>query len=149
MNRTSLMLLVLAAGFAQPLQGILNGQLAQRGATVVWAAAISAGVSATTLSIAALLVFQIPVPSPRLIAAMPFLAIAGGLIGAFLLVSLTMAAPKLGATVTYLFFIAAITVSSVLLDLFGLFGLSQQDLSIPKMIGIAMIVGGVVVVRTL
>ncbi len=149
MNRISLMLLVLAAGFAQPVQGILNGQLAQRGATAVWAAAISAGVSAATLSLAALLVFQIPVPSPRLIAAMPVLAVAGGLIGAFLLIALTMAAPRLGATVTYLLFIAAIAVSSVMLDQFGAFGLPQQDVTFPRMIGIAMIVGGVAIVRTL
>lgn len=141
------MLLVLAAGFAQPIQAMINSHVAERGATVFWAAAISAVVTAVTLAVVAGLILRIAPPSPGLLATVPFFALAGGMIGALVLSAITTVTPKLGATVTYLCFVAGITLSSLLLDQFGVLGLPQQSLTLPRAAGIALIVGGIAVIR--
>jgi transporter family-2 protein len=78
---------------------------------------------------------------------MPIVAITGGAIGALVLGSITAVTPRLGATVTYLCFVAGITVSSVLLDQFGILDLPQQSLTLWRAVGIALILSGVAVVR--
>jgi len=141
------MVFILAAGCAQPLQAVLNSQLARLAGASVWAACISAAVSSATLAIVAMTVFHIMPPSPRQVMGAPFLVIAGGLIGALVLGAMTTVTPRLGAVVTFLCFIAGITVCSVLLDQFGVLGLPQQSLSLPRAVGIVFVVMGVAIVR--
>ena len=60
------MLMALMAGAAMPVQASINAEFAARGATTLWAAAISAVVTAITFSIIATVFLRIPTPlSPR------------------------------------------------------------------------------------
>jgi len=69
--RTLFMLLAVVAGAALPVQASINAEFAQRGATVLWAAAISAALTALTLALVATAILRIPPPSLQLFAEIP------------------------------------------------------------------------------
>ena len=75
--RMVLMLFAITAGALQPLQAAVNSQFAQRGATVLWAAAISGAVTSLTLAAAALIVWRAPPPPLASFASVPPLSVDG------------------------------------------------------------------------
>lgn len=147
MDRSLAIIFILAAGIAQPLQAVLNSHLAKNLSTPVWAASISAAITSVTLAVLALTMFRLGVPSPRVLLENPFFTIAGGLVGSLILGAMTAVTPKLGATVTFLCFVAGVTVSSVLLDQLGTLGLPQQSLTLWRGAGVVLIICGVAVIR--
>jgi transporter family-2 protein len=141
------MLLAVLAGAFQPLQAAVNSGLAQRGATVIWASAISATVSVVTLVAAALFIWRLPPPSLRTILSTPPIYLTGGALGAVILLALTFVAPKLGTALTFVCFLAGVTACSLALDQFGALGLPQQALTPGRAIGAGLIVVAVTLVR--
>ncbi len=148
MDRSLAMMFILAAGLAQPVQAVVNGQLAKLVGTPVWASCISAAITSVTLAILGVTVFRVTAPSgPPMPVQAPFFAVAGGVIGALVLGAMTAVTPRLGAVVTFLCFVAGITVCSVVLDHLGVLGLPQRSLSAARALGVVLIVGGVAIVR--
>ncbi len=94
--RIILILFAFLAGALQPIQAALNSQFAQRGATILWAASISAGITSLTLAASALLIWRLPLPSLRLFASLPPLLWTGGILGAVILGMMTVVVPRLG-----------------------------------------------------
>jgi len=73
---------------------------------------------------------------------------ASGLVGAFILASVVIAAARGGLAQTLSLVIASQLVAGLLIDRAGFFGAAAQDIGIPKVLGVALIVaGGVLVVR--
>lgn len=141
------MLFALIAGALQPIQAALNSQFAQRGATILWSASISGGVTSFTLAAAALFVWRLPPPSLGFLASSPPLLWTGGILGAIILGMMTVVAPRLGAATMFVCFLAGIIVSSLFLDQFGALGLPQQPLTIGRAVGAALVVAAVVLIR--
>jgi transporter family-2 protein len=141
------MLFAVIAGALQPLQAAVNSQFAQRGATVLWATAISAAISSVALIATALFILRSPPPSLRLLASLPPLLWTGGVLGALLLGMLTFIAPRLGAAMMFVCFLAGLTVCSLVLDQVGAFGLPQQSMTLGRAAGAGLIVVAVVLVR--
>lgn len=144
--RMVLMLFAITAGALQPLQAAVNSQFAQRGATVLWAAAISGAVTSLTLAAAALIVWRAPPPLASFAAAPPFLW-TGGVLGAVILGMMTVVAPRLGAALMFVCFLAGIIVCSLLLDQFGVLGLPQQPLTLGRVAGAGLVIAAVLLVR--
>ncbi len=145
--RPAFMLFAIIAGALQPIQAALNSEFARRGATVLWSAAISAGVSSLTLAVAALLVFKTPLPSLDVFASLPPLLWTGGILGAVILGMMTVVPQRLGVALTFVCFLAGIIVCSLILDQFGALGLPQQSLTTGRTVGAGLIVVAVVLVR--
>jgi bacterial/archaeal transporter family-2 protein len=142
-----LMLFAFVAGALQPIQAALNSQFAQRGATILWAASISAGITSLTLSASALLIWRLPLPSIRLMASLPLLLWTGGILGAVILGTMTVVVPRLGAAMMFTCFLAGIIACSLVLDQYGALGLPHQSLTIGRAVGAGLVFVAIVLVR--
>ena len=145
--RIILMLFAFVAGALQPIQAALNSQFAQRGATILWAASISAGITSLTLAASALLVCRLPLPFIRLIASLPPPLWTGGILGAVILGMMTVVVPRLGAAMMFTCFLAGIIACSSVLDQFGALGLPHQSLTIGRAVGAGLVFVAIVLVR--
>ena len=75
-------------------------------------------------------------------------AIASGLLGAFILGAIVLAAGRAGLAQTLSLVIASQLIAGLLIDRTGLFGPAAADFGLPKVLGVALVlVGGVLVVR--
>jgi bacterial/archaeal transporter family-2 protein len=145
--RTILMLFAVFAGALQPIQAALNSQLAQRGATILWAASISAGVTSLTLAAFALAIWRLPPPSLGLFTSLPPLLWTGGILGAVILGMMTVVPARLGVAMMFICFLAGIIACSLALDQYGALGLPQQSLTIGRAAGAGLILAAVILVR--
>ena len=145
--RTFFMLLAVLAGAALPIQASINAEFAARGATPLWAAGISAALTALTLAAVASLFLRIPAPSPTLFTKIPPWLWCGGFLGVIVLGVMSSVPQRIGAATMIVCFIAGQVICSMVLDHFGALGLPQQSISAGRLMGAAMIVGGVTLVR--
>ena len=75
--------------------------------------------------------------------------IASGLLGAFILGAIVLAAGRAGLAQTLSLVIASQLIAGLLIDRTGLFGPAAADLGLLKVLGVALVlVGGVLVVRS-
>ncbi|MFI4856110.1 MAG: DMT family transporter [Phycisphaerales bacterium JB065] len=151
MQSILLITLAAAAGMILPLQPGINSQLQSKLGSAWVAALVSFTVGTLTLlSLVSVLRFSTNpsiLPSMNSIRTAPWWAWLGGLIGAVFVSSSIILAPKLGAVL----FIGAVVfgqmISSTLLDHFGIVGYSKQPTNPGRLIGIALILAGVVLIQ--
>jgi transporter family-2 protein len=135
------------AGILIPIQTGYNAQLgrALHGPIYSTLAVFCAGL--LSLAICALLT-RAPIPSLSVVAQAPTVSwFAGGVIGAIYIVLLTILVPRLGAAPTVAFVVVGQLVCSTIIDHFGLLGFSEHAASPQRLAGLAMIAGGVALVR--
>jgi transporter family-2 protein len=70
----------------------------------------------------------------------------GGLMGAIVVTTITFTAPRIGTFATIGLLIAGQLAMGVLIDYFGLFGLDKIPLSAARIVGLALLAGGAVLV---
>lgn len=68
----------------------------------------------------------------------------GGVMGAFIVLSVTFATPRIGTAATIGLLIAGQLAMGVVIDRFGLFGFQQIGISWPRALGIALLAVGAV-----
>lgn len=137
--------LLVGAGIA--LQGIVNAGLARALGSYVVAAAISFWVGTLLLTVIALASGGV---GPALVAARGLPVgwwLAGGLLGAAYVATMAFVVPKLGIGAATAFVIAGQLTAAALLDHFGALGIDVQPLSALRLLGIAMLIGGAMLVR--
>jgi bacterial/archaeal transporter family-2 protein len=66
----------------------------------------------------------------------------GGVMGVFVVFTITVAAPRIGTTATIGLLIAGQLAMGVAIDRFGLFGVDQIGISWPRLLGIALLAAG-------
>ena len=79
--------------------------------------------------------------------ALPWWTWIGGLYGAVFVVSAAWAVPRLGVAMTVILMVAGQILISVLLDHFGALGVPKQPLNLTRLLGVALVFGGVLLVR--
>ncbi len=140
--QATLWLLVLAAGFGLTIQVGLNAAL--RTAFQSAGAAAFANFTVGILALMAfLLVMRTPVPSREAIAGVPWWAWFGGLLGAFYVATVTVAGPKLGATLLLAITVFGQLAAALIVDQNGWLGFPQQPVTLARVAGCALLLGGV------
>jgi transporter family-2 protein len=76
-----------------------------------------------------------------------WLSWTGGLFGAVYVVAAILLLPKLGATTLLALFVAGQMVMSVVLDHYGILGVPQHAIDLPRLIGCGLLVVAVVLIR--
>lgn len=145
MDKIIWIFLALLAGAFLPIQAGLNARLGKEAANPVYASLLSFVVGAAGLLIYILLTRQ--TLSWEGVKAAPAWAWAGGLLGAFYVTVIIFAFPKLGPGMTFGLIVAGQMIISILLEHFNLLVAQQSSVSIMKLIGIALIVAGVIIIR--
>lgn len=79
--------------------------------------------------------------------AAPWWAWVGGAIGASYVVSSVVVAPRLGAAAFFGLVVASQLIASVLIDRFGLIGFAQRQVGPVRLVGVALLVVGALLVR--
>lgn len=140
------LLLALVAGAMMPTQAATNNKMAVFVDSPILAAFISFFVGTVALLI---YVLASGTPLGNLAAAKnaPPIAWVGGFMGAFFVTAAVTLVPRLGVAMTFSLIIAGQMLVTLVLDHYGFLGLEQRPVSIPRVLGILLITGGVILIR--
>ena len=88
-----------------------------------------------------------PVPSLSLISRIPLWAWSGGIFGAIFIGLGIMLIPQIGTATFFVLLVAGQMLGALIFDHFGLMGVPVHPISIVRLMGAALLLGGVVLVR--
>lgn len=142
---TTAIALIFGAGTLIAIQGPINATLARGIGSPVNAALVSFLVG--TLALVAVALGQRAVPDATLMRSLPWWAWIGGLCGAVFVAGAAFAAPRIGVANMLTISVASQLLSAILLDHWGAFGVPVQSISITRVAGILLVIGGAVLVR--
>lgn len=132
--------LAVAAGLAGSIQVAVMGRFGDRVGTLE-ALAFSTAVTAA-ITFAALLVVRHRVDGFASAARQPAWLWIGGVMGAFIVFTITVAGPRIGTTATVALLIAGQLAMGAVIDRYGLFGLDRIGLHWPRVLGIVLLAAG-------
>lgn len=93
--------------------------------------------------LAVVLAMRTPLPSREAFAGAPWWAWLGGALGAFYVATVTIAGPRLGATVLIAVTVLGQLVAALVLDQNGWLGFPQQPVTLARVAGCALLLAGV------
>lgn len=134
------------AGVSLVVQQLLNANLRAALNSAAWSGFVSylAGLACMALLAAAL---RDPVPAASVAARLPWWAWSGGVFGALFVGLAIYLVPQLGAATFIALLVAGQMLGSMAADHVGLLGLAQRPVDLPRLVGAALLVGGVVLIR--
>ncbi|HLL93417.1 MAG TPA: DMT family transporter [Spirosoma sp.] len=139
------MLLAFLTGIAISVQAGVNANLRQSLANPVLAAAVSFGTGFVALLIM-LLASRASVPSMEAIRQLNWWKWTGGLIGAVYVTTVIVSVPKIGTANLVSLSVAGQLLAAVVLDHYGLLGFALHPTNGWRLLGMALIVAGVLLV---
>ncbi len=138
--------LALAAGISIVVQQALNSNLRAALNSAAWSGFVSYAVGVACMALLAL-ALRDPVPSAGVAARIPWWAWSGGLFGAIFIGLAIFLVPQLGAATFIALLVTGQMLASVAFDHFGWMGLAQRPVDLPHLAGVALLIGGVVLIR--
>lgn len=140
-----LYILSLIAGLGLAVQVGVNSTMRQVTGSAAFAALVSFSVGLIALAMF-VVASRAPIPTRAALAAAPAWAWLGGVFGAYYVAMATIAGPRLGATTLLALTLLGQVTASLTLDHFGWLGFAQHELSATRVLGAAMLVGGVLLI---
>jgi len=139
-------LTALLVGAMLPLQAIFNARLGRVLGTPIWASCLSGAVTTITLLVFGLVVTR-GLPRTAGAAELPWWAWTGGLSGVVALAGMAATVPRLGAATMIAMVVTGQVVFSLVLDRFGLFGLTASPLTPQRMLAACLLLTGAILIR--
>jgi transporter family-2 protein len=146
LHGVGLLLLAMIAGAVVPFQSAINANLGRGLGHPLWATLVSLLVSILVL-LPIMLALRVPLPSMAFISRAPLWMWAGGAFGVCFISLALVLLPKLGASGFMALALAGQVVASLVLDHFGWFGLVQRQVSLPRVLGVVMLIAGVILIQ--
>lgn len=139
-------LIVIGAGISVALQQVLNTNLRTTLDSPWWAGFVS-----YLLGTAVMLVAGLCSGAPRLsslnLGGTSWLTWTGGFFGAVFIATAILMIPRLGAATVLALIVVGQMLGSLLFDHFGILGLQQHPLNWTRLAGVALLIGGVILVK--
>lgn len=147
MNATvvSAIFVVIFGGMLLSTQGPINATLGRLVGDPITAATISFGVGFILL--VTITLTRGAVPSMEQAASVPWWGWVGGLIGAYYVFAILWAVPKLGVLTVATATVLGQLTAALVLDAIGAFGVPVQPISLARLAGVAMVLGGLLLSR--
>src|SRR3712207_6833489 len=145
-NLAFLIVLAVAAGVSVAVQQVLNANLRAALNSAAWSGFVSYFVGVICMALLAL-VLRDPLPAAGVAARIPWWAWSGGLFGAIFIGLSILLVPRLGAATFIALLVTGQMLASVTFDHFGWLGLARRPIDVPRLIGVALLIGGVVLIR--
>ena len=139
-------ILTALAGAGIVVQQVLNANLRTELNSAVWSGFTSYFVGVICMGLLAL-ALRDPLPSVAVAARIPWWAWSGGLFGAIFIGLAILLVPQLGAANFIVLLVTGQMVASLIFDHFGWLGLPQRSVDLPRLVGVALLIGGVVLIR--
>jgi bacterial/archaeal transporter family-2 protein len=141
-----LYLAALGAGISVAVQQAVNGGLRAALNSPAWAGFASYLGGLLTM-VVVLVAMREQIPSWKLVSATPWWAWSGGIFGGVFILLLILLLPPLGAATLLALVVAGQMSAAVIMDHFGAFGLTTHPVSISRVLGVALIIAGVVLIK--
>lgn len=145
--RYILMFSTLFIGAILPVQAVLNAKLGKQTGGPLISAMLSFLVGLIVLVIINLATQYSALSSMKLLSVSPWYVWMGGLLGAIYVSCIIFVNQQQGVALTFALVVAGQIFISLLIDHFGLFGSIVRPLSILKIIGAILIIGGLVLIK--
>ena len=139
-------ILAVLAGVSIVVQQVLNANLRAALNSAPWSGVISYFLGLACMAVLAL-ALRDPIPAASAAARIPWWAWCGGLFGAVFIGLAIVLVPQLGAATFIALLVAGQMLASVTADHFGWIGLAQRPLDWPRAAGVALLIGGVILIR--
>lgn len=137
--------LALVAGALVPLQGAFNAKLGAAAASPIHASLVSFIVGTTAIAAYAIVTRQSVSWSGM--AGAPWYAWLGGFCGAFALTAIILIFPRLGPGLGFGLIIAGQLTASVALEHFNILVAEPHPISVLRLAGVGLVIGGVAMIR--
>ncbi len=137
--------LILAAGALQAWGPPMNSAL-RKALINPWVSSLVSFVPIVAFLGMLVLCLPRPLPTADSVSQMPWWAPLGGVIGAFAVVAGLLFVSKVGAGAFAGLTITANILMSLAIDHYGLFGMQTHALSLPRMVGAGLMVGGIALI---
>jgi len=138
--------LALGAGASVTTQQVLNGSLRESLGSPAWAGLVSYAGGLLTMIVVVIALAE-PVPSLRAMANVPWWAWSGGLFGGIFILVAILLLPSLGAATLFALVISGQVLAAVMLDHFGVLGLTPHPISTARLAGAVLLIAGVFLIR--
>ena len=135
-------LTALLSGALMSIQGVFNTEVTKQ--TSTWLAAGWVQISAFVVCLAAWCITGRE-PIGDLFRVKPWYLLLGGVIGAFITITVIWSMAGLGPAKAAMLIVISQLAAAWLIELFGLFGMEKTDFTVRKLIGMAIAVVGIVV----
>jgi bacterial/archaeal transporter family-2 protein len=143
---SALLALAFLTGAGLAVQGALNTELREALGAPVLAALLSFAVGTAVLLAALAMAHERP-PEPPVWLRAPWWAWFGGVCGAAYVLMTVLVIPRAGAAAALGLAVVGQLLASIVLDAFGLLGVPRHPLSLLRLLGALLLVGGVVLVE--
>lgn len=137
----------LVMGLFMAVQPAINLELRRFVGSPAQAAMVSTTVSTTSLAFFVFVIQRKPWPSLHSAVSTPWWIWVGGLLGAAYVAISVVLISRLGAAFAFSLVVLGQMVTALVLDRFGWFGVPIHDLSPGRLIGVALVISGVVLIR--
>ncbi|MFP4657635.1 MAG: DMT family transporter, partial [Desulfonatronovibrionaceae bacterium] len=141
-----LLLFALGAGILMPVQAGVNAELSAQIGGPLQAALVSFVVGTLTL-VGAVILLRLYLPDPGTFFSVPVWKWCGGFLGALFVTATIFLAPRLGAVTLLALLVTGQMSASLILDHFGWLGYPEHAISVPRVLGVAFLLTGVVLVQ--
>ena len=137
--------IIMIAGALQAWGPPMNGAL-RKSLTNPWLASTVSFLPILALLVVLFLCLPRPLPTVEGVTAMPWWAPLGGLVGSFAVITGLLFVDKIGAGPFAGLTITANILMSLAVDHFGMFGIQQHSLNMWRVLGGALMTGGIVLI---
>jgi transporter family-2 protein len=135
-----------AAGISVVTQQALNANLRAALGSAAWSGFMSYLVGLVCMAALALLLRD-PIPQAAIAARISWFERSGGLFGAIFIGLAIFLIPQLGAATFFVLLVTGQMLGSIVFDHFGLMGVPVHPVSVVRIAGALLLVGGVVLIR--
>ena len=139
-------LLTIGAGISVLVQQALNANLRAELNSAAWSGFMSYFLGVAFM-VAVAVILRDPVPSAATISRVPLWAWSGGIFGAIFIGLSIITIPKLGGAAYIAILVTGQMIAALAVDHFGWLGIPERHIDLPRVLGVALLVGGVVLMR--
>ncbi len=138
--------LAMLVGLATAYQPGVNARFASATSSPIYGGLVNFGIGFLVVLVVAL-ILRAPPPSPAKLAALPWWAWSGGLLGAFFVCMAILLIGRMGAANYFAAMIAGQFIGGMIIDHFGQVGLPAHPFSWGRAAGLALMGAGIAVIR--
>jgi transporter family-2 protein len=139
-------LLAVGAGVSVLVQQALNANLRAELKSAVWSGFASYFLGVLCM-VALAFIVRDPAPSAATVARVPLWAWSGGIFGAIFIGLSIITIPKLGGAAYIGLLVTGQMIAAVAIDHYGWLGIPERHIDLPRILGVALLVGGVILIR--
>jgi bacterial/archaeal transporter family-2 protein len=139
-------LLTVGAGVSVFVQQALNANLRTELNSAAWSGFVSY-LLGVVFMVCLAIVLRDPIPSGSTMGRVPGWAWSGGIFGAIFIALSIITIPKVGGAAYIALLVTGQLVAALAFDHFGWLGIPQRPIDLPRLLGVALLVGGVVLIR--